>query len=173
MMEPVFDVVYWHIFDMCRKISQRRHYSWQNYQKAYRIFRTPWNGFYLQCLMQQCQGEFPCVRLWHAYRYFIYYLVVAVDLNASVCWCFILLDAFIYISSFGWDCICSQSTNRRRGRNIAVKRTIFLLLQQVCNLIHNFQEYLDVLVSVARKTDSRHWPELFAVAGNSTRFVSA
>lgn len=63
----------------------------------------------------------------------------------------------------------SQSTNRRRGRNIAVKRTIFLLLQQVCNLIHNFREYLDVLVSVARKTDSRHWPELFAVAGNSTR----
>uniref|UniRef100_A0A7I4D4R9 RIC1 C-terminal alpha solenoid region domain-containing protein n=1 Tax=Physcomitrium patens TaxID=3218 RepID=A0A7I4D4R9_PHYPA len=63
----------------------------------------------------------------------------------------------------------SQSTNKRRGRNIAVKRTIFLLLQQVCNLIHNFQEYLDVLVSVARKTDSRHWPELFAVAGNSIK----
>ncbi|XP_024394918.1 uncharacterized protein [Physcomitrium patens] len=62
----------------------------------------------------------------------------------------------------------SQSINRRRGRNIAVKRTVFLLLQQVCNLIHNFPEYLDVLVSVARKSDSRHWPELFAVAGNST-----
>jgi hypothetical protein len=62
----------------------------------------------------------------------------------------------------------SQATNRRRGRNIAVKRTVFLLLQQVCNLIKYFPEYLDVLVSVARKTDSRHWPELFAVAGNST-----
>ncbi|KAG0587383.1 hypothetical protein KC19_2G160700 [Ceratodon purpureus] len=59
-------------------------------------------------------------------------------------------------------------SSRRRGRNIAVKRTVFLLLQQVCNLIKYFPEYLDVLVSVARKTDSRHWPELFAVAGNST-----
>lgn len=73
---------------------------------------------------------------------------------------------------FVWHyCGCSQSTNKRRGRNIAVKRTIFLLLQQVCNLIHNFPEYLDVLVSVARKTDSRHWPELFAVAGNSIKWV--
>jgi hypothetical protein len=49
-----------------------------------------------------------------------------------------------------------------------VKKTIPLLLQQTCNLIQNFSEYLDVLVSVARKTDSRHWHELFAAAGKST-----
>ncbi|KAH9536131.1 hypothetical protein CY35_17G090800 [Sphagnum magellanicum] len=62
----------------------------------------------------------------------------------------------------------SQYIHRKRGTGTAVKKTIPLLLQQTCNLIQNFSEYLDVLVSVARKTDSRHWPELFAAAGKST-----
>ncbi|KAG0573756.1 hypothetical protein KC19_VG207000 [Ceratodon purpureus] len=44
--------------------------------------------------------------------------------------------------------------SRRRGRIISVKRTVLLLLQQVWNLIKYFLEYLDVLISVARKTDS-------------------
>ncbi|KAH7433091.1 hypothetical protein KP509_07G054900 [Ceratopteris richardii] len=43
-----------------------------------------------------------------------------------------------------------------------------LLLQQACDLIKNFSEYLDVVVSVARKTDGRHWNDLFAAAGKST-----
>jgi hypothetical protein len=42
------------------------------------------------------------------------------------------------------------------------------LLQRACDLIRHFAEFLDVVVSVARKTDSRHWPELFAAAGKST-----
>ncbi|XP_061361237.1 uncharacterized protein LOC133305118 isoform X2 [Gastrolobium bilobum] len=45
------------------------------------------------------------------------------------------------------------------------KRT---LLEKTCDLIRNFPEYLDVVVSVARKTDGRHWADLFSAAGRST-----
>ena len=44
------------------------------------------------------------------------------------------------------------------------------LLHQTCDLIKNFSEYLDVVVSVARKTDGRHWNDLFAAAGKSTEY---
>ncbi|XP_011629092.1 RAB6A-GEF complex partner protein 1 [Amborella trichopoda] len=42
------------------------------------------------------------------------------------------------------------------------------LLEKTCDLLQNFPEYLDVVVSVARKTDGRHWANLFAAAGRST-----
>ncbi|KAJ4837176.1 hypothetical protein Tsubulata_027061 [Turnera subulata] len=42
------------------------------------------------------------------------------------------------------------------------------LLEKTCDLIRNFSEYLDVVVSVARKTDGRHWADLFSAAGRST-----
>ncbi|XP_055828019.1 uncharacterized protein LOC129896195 isoform X3 [Solanum dulcamara] len=42
------------------------------------------------------------------------------------------------------------------------------LLDKTCDLIKNFPEYFDVVVSVARKTDGRHWADLFAAAGRST-----
>ncbi|CAL1398882.1 unnamed protein product [Linum trigynum] len=42
------------------------------------------------------------------------------------------------------------------------------LLDKTCDLIRNFPEYLDVVVSVARKTDGRHWADLFTAAGRST-----
>lgn len=42
------------------------------------------------------------------------------------------------------------------------------LLEQTCDLIKNFHEYFDVVVSVARKTDGRHWADLFSAAGRST-----
>ncbi|XP_010544754.1 PREDICTED: RAB6A-GEF complex partner protein 1-like [Tarenaya hassleriana] len=42
------------------------------------------------------------------------------------------------------------------------------LLQKSCDLIKNFSEYHDVVVSVARKTDARHWADLFSAAGRST-----
>ncbi|KAK1260240.1 hypothetical protein QJS04_geneDACA002447 [Acorus gramineus] len=42
------------------------------------------------------------------------------------------------------------------------------LLVKTCDLIRNFSEYLDVVVSVARKTDGRHWADLFSAAGRST-----
>ncbi|KAK4266874.1 hypothetical protein QN277_023738 [Acacia crassicarpa] len=41
------------------------------------------------------------------------------------------------------------------------------LLEKTCDLIRNFPEYLDVVVSVARKTDGRHWADLFSAAGKS------
>ncbi|XP_044504252.1 guanine nucleotide exchange factor subunit RIC1-like [Mangifera indica] len=44
----------------------------------------------------------------------------------------------------------------------------FSLLEKTCNLIRNFPEYLSVVVSVARKTDGRHWSDLFSAAGRST-----
>ncbi|RYR53709.1 hypothetical protein Ahy_A06g028927 isoform C [Arachis hypogaea] len=34
------------------------------------------------------------------------------------------------------------------------------LLEKTCDLIRNFSEYLDVVVSVARKTDGCHWTDL-------------
>ncbi|XP_042380712.1 guanine nucleotide exchange factor subunit RIC1-like [Zingiber officinale] len=42
------------------------------------------------------------------------------------------------------------------------------LLDKTCRLIKNFPEYLEVVVSVARKTDGRHWADLFSAAGRST-----
>ncbi|KAG9157654.1 hypothetical protein Leryth_014165 [Lithospermum erythrorhizon] len=42
------------------------------------------------------------------------------------------------------------------------------LLVKTCDLLRNFPEYFDVVVSVARKTDGRHWADLFAAAGRST-----
>lgn len=42
------------------------------------------------------------------------------------------------------------------------------LLEKTCDLIRNFSEYHDVVVSVARKTDGRHWADLFSAAGRST-----
>ncbi|KAG7635234.1 Ribosome control protein 1 [Arabidopsis suecica] len=42
------------------------------------------------------------------------------------------------------------------------------LLRKACDLIKNFPEYYDVVVNVARKTDARHWADLFSAAGIST-----
>ncbi|KAL6176386.1 hypothetical protein ACLB2K_053020 [Fragaria x ananassa] len=42
------------------------------------------------------------------------------------------------------------------------------LLEKTCDLLRNFPEYFDVVVSVARKTDGRHWADLFTAAGRST-----
>ncbi|GMH17268.1 hypothetical protein Nepgr_019109 [Nepenthes gracilis] len=42
------------------------------------------------------------------------------------------------------------------------------LLKKACDLIRKFPEYHDVVVSVARKTDGRHWADLFSAAGRST-----
>lgn len=42
------------------------------------------------------------------------------------------------------------------------------LLEKTCDLIKNFPEYFDVVVSVARKTDGRHWADLFSAAGRTT-----
>ncbi|AQK55964.1 Quinoprotein amine dehydrogenase beta chain-like [Zea mays] len=44
------------------------------------------------------------------------------------------------------------------------------LLEKTCDLLRNFPEYMDVVVSVARKTDGRHWADLFSAAGRSTEF---
>lgn len=44
------------------------------------------------------------------------------------------------------------------------------LLDKTCSLIKNCPEYLEV-VSVARKTDARHWGDLFSAAGRSTEYV--
>ncbi|KAH9625616.1 hypothetical protein KSS87_016388 [Heliosperma pusillum] len=42
------------------------------------------------------------------------------------------------------------------------------LLEKTCDLIRNYPEYHDIVVSVARKTDGRHWAQLFCAAGRST-----
>ncbi|XP_024032194.1 RAB6A-GEF complex partner protein 1 [Morus notabilis] len=62
--------------------------------------------------------------------------------------------------------ISRQSVNKNQ---ISVPKSItYSLLEKTCELIRNFPEYLDVVVSVARKTDGRHWADLFSAAGRST-----
>ncbi|CAK8542406.1 unnamed protein product [Lathyrus sativus] len=51
---------------------------------------------------------------------------------------------------------------------ISALKHVKTLLEKTCDLIRNFPEYLDVVVSVARKTDGRHWADLFSAAGRST-----
>jgi len=54
---------------------------------------------------------------------------------------------------------------------VSVLKYAKTLLEKTCDLIRNFPEYLDVVVSVARKTDGRHWADLFSAAGRSTEYV--
>ncbi|GMJ00926.1 hypothetical protein like AT3G61480 [Hibiscus trionum] len=61
--------------------------------------------------------------------------------------------------------ISRQNVNKNQ---ISIQKQNVSLLEKTCGLIRNFPEYLDVVVSVARKTDGRHWADLFTAAGRST-----
>lgn len=61
--------------------------------------------------------------------------------------------------------ISRQNVNKNQ---VSVQKQNVSLLEKTCDLIRNFPEYLDVVVSVARKTDGRHWADLFNAAGRST-----
>lgn len=63
--------------------------------------------------------------------------------------------------------ISRQSANKIQF-SASTKSAGCSLLEKTCNLIKKFPEYLDVVVSVARKTDGRHWADLFSAAGRST-----
>ncbi|ONK76132.1 uncharacterized protein A4U43_C03F24280 [Asparagus officinalis] len=63
--------------------------------------------------------------------------------------------------------ISRQSANKNQI-STSTKSSSPSLLEKTCDLIKNFPEYLDVVVSVARKTDGRHWADLFSAAGRST-----
>ena len=66
---------------------------------------------------------------------------------------------------------CRQSANKNQ---LAVPKSKTLsLLEKTCELIKNFPEYLDVVVSVARKTDGRHWADLFSATGRSIEYIFA
>ncbi|OVA11965.1 Ribosome control protein 1 [Macleaya cordata] len=62
--------------------------------------------------------------------------------------------------------ISRQNTNKNQP--LLPKSISNSLLEKTCDLIRNFLEYHDVVVSVARKTDGRHWADLFSAAGRST-----
>ncbi|RAL48931.1 hypothetical protein DM860_001251 [Cuscuta australis] len=62
----------------------------------------------------------------------------------------------------------SGKSSRNYMTTLSSHGTITSLLDKTCDLIRNFPEYWDVVVSVARKTDGRHWADLFAAAGRST-----
>ncbi|XP_062220514.1 uncharacterized protein LOC133919949 isoform X1 [Phragmites australis] len=59
----------------------------------------------------------------------------------------------------------SASKSQVLQKNNSPKKS---LLEKTCDLLRNFPEYMDVVVSVARKTDGRHWADLFSAAGRST-----
>ncbi|XP_065859676.1 uncharacterized protein [Euphorbia lathyris] len=62
--------------------------------------------------------------------------------------------------------ISRQSANKNQ-KSVPKHAENCSLLEKTCDLIRNFPEYLDVVVSVARKTDGRHWADLFSAAGRS------
>ncbi|KAI4364719.1 hypothetical protein MLD38_020774 [Melastoma candidum] len=63
--------------------------------------------------------------------------------------------------------ISRNNTNKNQNSGVRNAAT-FSLLEKTCDLLKNFNEYYDVVVSVARKTDGRHWADLFSAAGRST-----
>lgn len=67
-----------------------------------------------------------------------------------------------------FDAEISRQNLRKNQAVVANHSTDPSLLEKTCDLIKNFPEYYDVVVSVARKTDGRHWADLFLAAGRST-----
>ncbi|KZV51236.1 hypothetical protein F511_05893 [Dorcoceras hygrometricum] len=72
-----------------------------------------------------------------------------------------------------FDAEISRQNLRKNQAAVANHSTDSSLLEKTCDLIKNFPEYYDVVVSVARKTDGRHWADLFSAAGRSTEYVIA
>ncbi|KAL0907352.1 hypothetical protein M5K25_021756 [Dendrobium thyrsiflorum] len=67
-----------------------------------------------------------------------------------------------------FDAEISRQSSNKIHLSASTKSSSCSLLEKTCDLIKNFPEYLDVVVSVARKTDGRHWADLFTAAGRST-----
>ncbi|KAL9435150.1 hypothetical protein AB3S75_021419 [Citrus x aurantiifolia] len=67
-----------------------------------------------------------------------------------------------------FDAEISRQNINKNQISIPKRAASFSLLEKTCNFIRNFPEYLNVVVSVARKTDGRHWADLFSAAGRST-----
>lgn len=65
-----------------------------------------------------------------------------------------------------------RQTGNKNQNSVSENGTSVSLLDKACDLIRNFPEYHDVVVSVARKTDGRHWADLFSAAGRSTEYTS-
>ncbi|KAL8138535.1 hypothetical protein V2J09_004536, partial [Rumex salicifolius] len=65
--------------------------------------------------------------------------------------------------------ISRQNANKHQTQ-LSNHASIKSLLEKTCELIRNFPEYHDVVVSVARKTDGRYWTHLFSAAGRSTEY---
>ncbi|KAF2291149.1 hypothetical protein GH714_020367 [Hevea brasiliensis] len=67
-----------------------------------------------------------------------------------------------------FDAEISRKNANKNQKSVSEGTGNFSLLEKTCDLIRNFPEYLDVVLSVARKTDGRHWADLFSAAGRST-----
>ncbi|GLT84668.1 hypothetical protein SLE2022_028850 [Rubroshorea leprosula] len=67
-----------------------------------------------------------------------------------------------------FDAEISRRNINKNQNSVSKHSTNVSLLEKTCDLIRNFPEYVDVVVSVARKTDGRHWSHLFSAAGRST-----
>ncbi|KAL5718688.1 hypothetical protein ACHQM5_011565 [Ranunculus cassubicifolius] len=67
-----------------------------------------------------------------------------------------------------FDADISRPSMNKNQSSISKSTANASLLEKTCDLIRNFSEYHDVVVSVARKTDGRHWKDLFLAAGRST-----
>ncbi|XP_058184097.1 uncharacterized protein LOC131301726 isoform X2 [Rhododendron vialii] len=65
---------------------------------------------------------------------------------------------------------CRQSANKNQI-SLPMRAAKFSLLEKTSGLIKSFLEYFDMVVSVARKIDGRHWADLFSAAGRSIEYV--
>lgn len=75
------------------------------------------------------------------------------------------MNQLLFLIGHFANCRPSASKNQLPQKSESPKKS---LLEKTCDLLRNFSEYMDVVVSVARKTDGRHWADLFSAAGRST-----
>lgn len=127
-------------------------------------------------LLENNQNCFQCLWLWRKWKHFtsplilVPYMLPCAVLLLQVFFLLFTCDGFNFM--FGCVKLCQtfvfrQSMNKNQ-MVVSNHKSIKSLLEKTCDLIRNFPEYHNVVVSVARKTDGRHWAELFSAAGRST-----
>lgn len=96
---------------------------------------------------------------------FLHYLCTELLDFILLCYLLKYYSVSYFLVAFFANCSQIASKNQLSQKNEPAKKS---LLDKTCDLLRNFPEYMDVVVSVARKTDGRHWADLFHAAGRST-----
>lgn len=139
----------------------KRRYSQHNYLQRNLTSPIAWSGFSLLFLMPRFLG--------------IQGLSISMKYLCSSFFYSTFLSCFLSLIFFFFPNICHIKNFRPNANRKQISGPGHLkklsLLRKACDLIKNFPEYYDVVVNVARKTDARHWADLFSAAGISTTYV--